>query len=100
MADPEDGIEMAENEEPMDVKVLYGALEKCTDAMAPGRAEAEAMLKQAEASARPGFLSGLLQIVREPSVKEVGMLPTLGLLYELCSRYGSRVVTEERESAN
>jgi hypothetical protein len=78
MADPEDGIEMVENEEPIKVDALYAALEKCTDAMAPGRAEAEAMLKQAEASARPAFLSGLLQIVSEPSVKEVGVLSSLG----------------------
>lgn len=79
MADPEDGVEMVEQEEPMNVEMLYAALEKSTDAMAPDRAQAEAVLKQAEAGAKPGYVLGLLQIVRETTVKEVGKLIHLGL---------------------
>lgn len=56
---------MADAESSVRVEDLYRALEQSTNAFGQARADAEALLKHWDSSARPGFMIGLLQIVGE-----------------------------------
>lgn len=79
MAD--DGNIMLEDEAPISAQELYEALEQSTNSVGPQRAEAEARLKQWEASAKAGFVFGLLHIIGSYSLNEVTFT-------DLCRVYG------------
>jgi hypothetical protein len=63
----EDGASMDDGDSPISLQELYQALEQSTNAVGPQRAEAEALLRSWESTAKPGFFVGLIQVVKEYS---------------------------------